>query len=389
MQITENDPRNEEKRQMITDILEIMRSRQVGNGAGFKTVDRKVLAECTKKVNRVVSEIQTTNITDTNKLINATAIYRARQVGLKIGGCEGKGSKEPWWKRRIKDSIVELQRHVNILERSKQGKLKRKEKYTKLGRKYNIRQRGEKVVIEELKQRLQAKSAKLKRYEERIHRYQVNRLFQQDQKRVYQQMNGTSSSFNEARPDAEESQQFWRDIWGKEVLHNENAEWLKELKQGTVEATQEDIVITAEMVTAKSRKIPNWKAPGPDGILGYWIKNLTALHEQMADCINDLINNRVTIPVWMTTGTAVLCQKDQERGSAVDNYRPISCLPLACKLMTGIIADSMYEFFVENDALPAEQKGCRRKSRGITDHLLIDKMVLADCKRKHKNLTMV
>ena len=74
---------------------------------------------------------------------------------------------------------------------------------------------GEEVVIEELKQRLQAKAAKLKRYAERINRYQVNRLFQQDQKRVYQQMNGISSSFNEVRPDTGESQQFWREIWGK------------------------------------------------------------------------------------------------------------------------------------------------------------------------------
>ena len=59
-------------------------------------------------------EIQTTTITDIN------------QVGLKLAGCEGKGSKEPRKKRRIKDSLAELRRHVNILERSKQGKLKRK-----------------------------------------------------------------------------------------------------------------------------------------------------------------------------------------------------------------------------------------------------------------------
>ena len=234
-----------------------MRSGQVWNGVGFKRVDRKVRAEWTKKVNRVVSEIQTSNITDTNKLINATAIYIARQVGLKMGSCEGKGSKEPRWKRRIKDSIAELRRHVNILERSKHGKLKRKEKYTKLERKHSIKQKGEKVVIEESKQRLQAKSAKLKRYEQRINRYQVNRLFQQDQRRVYQQMNGTSSSFSEVRPDAEESQHFWRDIWGREVLHNENAEWLKDLKKERVEARQEDIVVKAEMVTARSNKIPN------------------------------------------------------------------------------------------------------------------------------------
>ena len=43
-----------------------MRSGQVWNGVGFKRNDRKVLAEWTKKVNRVVSEIQTSNITDTN-----------------------------------------------------------------------------------------------------------------------------------------------------------------------------------------------------------------------------------------------------------------------------------------------------------------------------------
>ena len=171
VQIADNDTRNDEGEQMIKGILEIMRSGQVSNGAGFKRVDRNVLAEWTKKVNRVVSDIQTTNITDTNKLINATAIYIGRQIGLTVGGCKGKGSKEPRWKRRIKDSIAELRRHVNILERSKQGKLKRKEKYTKLERKYNIKQKGEKVVIEELKQRLLAKSAKLKRYEQRVHRY--------------------------------------------------------------------------------------------------------------------------------------------------------------------------------------------------------------------------
>ena len=42
-------------------------------------------------------------------------------------------------------------------------------------------------------------------------------------------MNGTSSSFSAIRTDVEESQQFWRDIWGNEVLHNQNSEWLKEL----------------------------------------------------------------------------------------------------------------------------------------------------------------
>ena len=114
VQITDNRTGNDDERQMIKDILEIMRSGQVWNGVGFKRVDRKVLAEWTKKVNRLVSEIQTTvNIIDTNNLINAPAIYIARQVGLKMGSCEGKGSKEPRWKRRIKEycRVTEARQH--------------------------------------------------------------------------------------------------------------------------------------------------------------------------------------------------------------------------------------------------------------------------------------
>ena len=61
VQIADNDTRNDEGRQMIKDILEIIRSGQVSNGAGFKRVDRNVLAEWTKKVSRVVSDVRYTN----------------------------------------------------------------------------------------------------------------------------------------------------------------------------------------------------------------------------------------------------------------------------------------------------------------------------------------
>ena len=41
-----------------------------------------------------------------------------------------------------------------------------------------------------------------------------------------------------------------------------------------------------------------------------------------------------------------------------------------------------------NDLLPVEQKGCRRRTRGTKDQLLIDKMVLRDSKKRHTNLSM-
>ena len=104
--------------------------------------------------------------------------------------------------------------------------------------------------------------------------------------------------------------------------------------------------------------------------------------------MDDMINNRIPVPSWMTQGRTVLCQKDHSKGNAVDNYRPISCLPLMWKLLTGVIAESMYEYLERNNILPEEQKGCRRKSRGTEDQLLIDKVILQDCKKGHKNLAM-
>ena len=56
--------------------------------------------------------------------------------------------------------------------------------------------------------------------------------------------------------------------------------------------------------------------------------------------------------------------------------------------MTGIIANSVYEYLDIYDLLPVEQKGCRRSSQGRKYQLLIDKMVLSDCKKRHLNLEM-
>ena len=109
---------------------------------------------------------------------------------------------------------------------------------------------------------------------------------------------------------------------------------------------------------------------------------------RIASQLNELLNSRAEIPNWMITGKTILCQKDPERGNAVDNYRPITCFPLMWKLLTGMIFNALYEFMENSGKLPNEQKGCRRKSRGTKDQLLIDKTVLNDCRKRHTNLGM-
>ena len=59
----------------------------------------------------------------------------------------------------------------------------------------------------------------------------------------------------------------------------------------------------------------------------------------------------------------------QKKGKTASNYRPITCLLLVWKLLTGVIVEEVYGFLDTNLLLPQEQKGCGRKSRGSTDPL--------------------
>lgn len=103
------------------------------------------------------------------------------------------------------------------------------------------------LELEELKQRVLAKKAKIDWYTERIQQFRQNRLFNYDQKRLYSELNMNNRVANEI-PDAEESRMFWNGIWGVCKDHNYNAEWLTNLKYKNNYRNQEGLVITEENV---------------------------------------------------------------------------------------------------------------------------------------------
>ena len=83
-------------------------------------------------------------------------------------------------------------------------------------------------------------------------------------------------------PDSEQANQFWGSIWSIESTHHKDAEWLKKLKEEVELPQQAELSITIDMVTQFLRKVPNWKAPGPDMVQGFWLKNFTGLHHNIA-----------------------------------------------------------------------------------------------------------
>ena len=67
--------------------------------------------------------------------------------------------------------------------------------------------------------------------------------------------------------------------------------------------------ISSEMVKMQCRKMPNWKAPGKDGMQRYWLKSLTSLYPRIAVQLNHILDGERHSADWMTFRKAVLCQK--------------------------------------------------------------------------------
>ena len=84
---------------------------------------------------------------------------------------------------------------------------------------------------------------------------------------------------------------------------------------------------------------------------GFWLKNFSSLHErvrlQLKECLDSWF-----VPSSLTRGRTSLLQKD--KSNVASNYRPINCLPLMWKLLTGVIADQIYAHLDQEKLLPEE-----------------------------------
>ena len=59
------------------------------------------------------------------------------------------------------------------------------------------------------------------------------------------------------------------------------------------------------------KKTLNTKAPGRDGVRGFWITILTNRHEQTALQLNKILDENHQLSEWLTYVQTVLCQKDK------------------------------------------------------------------------------
>ena len=95
----------------------------------------------------------------------------------------------------------------------------------------------------------------------------------------------------------------------------------------------------------------NWKSLDPDLFQGCWLKDFSSLHEMLRLQLNECLDSRF-VPSWLTRGRTSLLQKDKSKGNVASNYRPITCLSLMWKLLTGVIANQIYAHLDQEKLLP-------------------------------------
>ncbi|CAG5055091.1 unnamed protein product [Parnassius apollo] len=133
--------------------------------------------------------------------------------------------------------------------------------------------------IDDLKQRIAAWGKRIRRYTERSTRFNQNRLFQSDQKRLYESLerpmvSGTGPASNQADTVA-----FWCGLWSEPVNHSEGP-WTEVVASQCARITPMDpVIITPDDVAEAVRRARTGKVRDSTGCIttgwrGLWCGTL-------------------------------------------------------------------------------------------------------------------
>ncbi|CAG5008207.1 unnamed protein product [Parnassius apollo] len=126
--------------------------------------------------------------------------------------------------------------------------------------------------IDDLKQRIAAWGKRIWQYTEKSTRFNKNRLFQSDQKRLYKSLDQPMVSGTGPVPNQADTVAFWRSLWSEPVNHNEGPWKVVVASQCAGITPMHPVIITPDDVAEVVCRAPNWKSPGLDGLHHYWLK---------------------------------------------------------------------------------------------------------------------
>lgn len=348
----------------------------------------------TRKLLKAIDLLIKTKITPETTLEELhSLIYTGSATALELSGQKisyvtpkAKTCAMPPWERRLSKKIDTLRREIGIITQNQKPNPSRK--VLKMAAKIIHRERTSQNptpidILDLLKQKLAAAAKRLKRYKESFARKVQNQQFSTSERKFYKSLNinDTPNNATPVLPKAETVRTFWENIWSLPAQHK-RSKWLSEERKTTTNLrTMLTWEITLDDVQKAVRRTLNWKTPGPDKIQNFWIKQFKSTHRQLANCFTSILERPEIIPDFMTSGITYLKPKTPQYSENPAQYRPITCLPTTYKILTSIISEKLYNHLEKNKLLDEEQKGCRKKSRGCKEQLVIDSIVMSNAKK--------
>ena len=249
----------------------------------------------------------------------------------------------------------------------------------------NLKPETLKAKLATLNHQLKVCMVKLKDDRKKSERSRMNSMFNQNQKRVFRNWRGKDIEVKDT-PSSSDIRNFWSEIWEKTHPVNLDNSWYNKLKNSYCNDVQvKKYELTEEIFKHVISKMANNKAPGPDRITSYWLKNLHTLHEHLLSLLQKAFQNEIEIPAWLVTSMTVLLPKNTDTHQA-KNYRPIACLNTTYKLFTGILNTFIEDHCTYNNIITLEQAGGKKGSWGCIDQLLINKMIMDEVRVHRRNL---
>lgn len=280
--------------------------------------------------------------------------------------------QEAPWETRLNKKIVYLRKEIGVLhaflnsDTPSRKVVKKTKKYAKRVKiKLTDPQQRQKITVhtEMLKQKIAALGNRIRRYHQRTLRYKQNNLFANNQRLFFRQIETEDTKQQKEVPTEESTTAFWKDIWSQSVEHDTRARWIDTERQNSSRcSTMPEVNISESDIIATFKKMKNWTAPGVDGIQNYWWKTFTSCHKKFANLLQSALKNPQEIPSYFTKGLTHMIPKKGDL-TQPKNYRPITCLPSAYKIMTSIIRQKIYSHIKSNNILAWEQNGCKHKAR--------------------------
>ncbi|CAG4978168.1 unnamed protein product [Parnassius apollo] len=261
------------------------------------------------------------DLCETDSVLFGAAVATCRIIGAKLpmtGRATKQSSAVPSWRKRIEDRIVKgralIGRLISFRSGNNRPRVVRTVRMAFAGTNISLSQPDitQKLTerIDDLKQKIAAWGKRIRRFTERSRRFNQNRLFQSDQKRLYKSLERPEVCGAGPGPDQANTIAFWRGLWSEPVNYSDGP-WTEVVASQCASITpMNPVIITPDDVTEAVRGAPNWKSPGLDGLHHYWLKGFMVCHAVLARQFQETLNQK-SLSSLFTTGITHLVPKDQ------------------------------------------------------------------------------